>query len=90
MLKCIRLGKYRTKAGVETPAFTIIKLIIFLQSFSIRLDIFGFKNIQSGTSMIHSNIDKFGVGYAQAATMIDTLAEKGYIKHDGKQWINLQ
>lgn len=33
---------------------------------------------------------KFTVGYADAARMIDTLAEKGYIKHDGKQWINLQ
>ena len=33
---------------------------------------------------------EFTVGYADAAKMIDTLAEKGYIKHDGKQWINLQ
>ena len=30
---------------------------------------------------------EFGVGYAQAATMIDSLAEKGYIKHDGKRWL---
>lgn len=30
---------------------------------------------------------EFGVGYAQAATMIDTLAEKGYIKHDGQRWL---
>ena len=30
---------------------------------------------------------EFGVGYAQAAEMIDTLAEKGYVKHDGKRWV---
>ena len=31
---------------------------------------------------------EFGVGYAEAAKMIDALAEKGYIKHDGKRWLN--
>ena len=30
---------------------------------------------------------EFAVGYAQAAEMIDTLAEKGYIKHDGQRWL---
>ena len=30
---------------------------------------------------------EFGVGYAQAAEMIDVFAEKGYIKHDGKRWV---
>lgn len=30
---------------------------------------------------------EFGVGYARAAEMIDTLAEKGYIKHDGQRWL---
>jgi len=30
---------------------------------------------------------KFTVGYADAAKMIDTLAEKGYVKHDGQRWI---
>ena len=30
---------------------------------------------------------EFGVGYAQAATMIENLAEKGYIKHDGQRWL---
>ena len=30
---------------------------------------------------------KFAVGYAQAAEMIDTLAEKGYIKYDGQRWL---
>ena len=30
---------------------------------------------------------EFGVGYAQAAEMIDTLAEKGYIKYDGQRWL---
>ena len=30
---------------------------------------------------------KFSVGYARAARMIDTLAEKGYIKHDGQMWV---
>lgn len=33
---------------------------------------------------------EFGIGYANAATMIDTLAEKGYIKHDGQKWINVK
>ena len=30
---------------------------------------------------------KFTVGYADAAKMIDTIAEKGYIKHDGQKWV---
>lgn len=30
---------------------------------------------------------KFTIGYADAAKMIDTLAEKGYVKHDGRRWI---
>ena len=30
---------------------------------------------------------KFTVGYADAAKMIDILAEKGYVKHDGRRWI---
>ena len=30
---------------------------------------------------------EFGVGYAQAAEMIDILAEKGYIKYDGQRWL---
>ena len=29
----------------------------------------------------------FGVGYADAARMIDALAEKGYVKHDGQRWV---
>lgn len=29
---------------------------------------------------------KFGVGYADSARIIDSLAEKGYIKHDGRRW----
>ena len=30
---------------------------------------------------------KFTVGYAKASRMIDALAEKGYIKHDGQRWV---
>ena len=30
---------------------------------------------------------EFGVGYANAAKMIDTLAEKGYVKYDGQRWV---
>ena len=30
---------------------------------------------------------RFNVSYAQAAEMIDALAEKGYIKHDGQRWL---
>lgn len=30
---------------------------------------------------------EFGVGYAQAAMMIDSLAEKGYVKYDGQRWL---
>ena len=33
---------------------------------------------------------KFTVGYADAARMIDTLAEKGYIKHNGQKWIKVK
>ena len=29
---------------------------------------------------------EFGIGYAQAATMIENLAKKGYIKHTGQRW----
>ena len=36
------------------------------------------------TSMIQR---KFTVGYADAAKAIDTLAEKGHIKHDGQRWV---
>ncbi|MBE6577803.1 MAG: hypothetical protein E7653_06670 [Ruminococcaceae bacterium] len=38
------------------------------------------------TSMIQH---KFNVGYALAAKIIDTLAEKGYIKHDGQRWVKI-
>ena len=30
---------------------------------------------------------EFGVGYAKVATMIDSLEEKGYIKHDGQRLV---
>ena len=30
---------------------------------------------------------EFGVGYAQAVTMLDNLSEKEYIKHDGERWV---
>ena len=30
---------------------------------------------------------KFGVGYAEAARMIDVLAEKRYIHHNGQRWV---
>ena len=30
---------------------------------------------------------KFTVSYALAAKMIDVLAEKEYVKHDGRRWI---
>ena len=30
---------------------------------------------------------KFGVGYGKAAMMIDSLADKGYIRHDGQRWV---
>jgi DNA segregation ATPase FtsK/SpoIIIE-like protein len=36
------------------------------------------------TSMLQR---EFGIGYAKAARMIDRLAEKGCIKHDGQRWI---
>lgn len=29
---------------------------------------------------------KFGVGYADAAMIIDALAEQGYIRYDGHRW----
>ena len=29
----------------------------------------------------------FGIGYGDAALMIDTLAEKGYVMHDGHRWV---
>ena len=31
---------------------------------------------------------RFSVSYGMAVKMIDTLSEKGYIKHDGERWIN--
>ena len=31
---------------------------------------------------------KFGVGYAEAARMIDLLAEKRYVRHDGQRWVS--
>ena len=30
---------------------------------------------------------KFGIGYGKAAMMIDSLADKGYIRHDGQRWV---
>ena len=30
---------------------------------------------------------KFGVGYAEAARMIDLLAEKRYVRHNGQRWV---
>ena len=32
---------------------------------------------------------RFNVSYGAAAKMIDTLAEKGYIKHDGLRWVQV-
>lgn len=32
---------------------------------------------------------RFSVGYGRAAKMIDTLADKGYIKHDGQRWVEV-
>ena len=29
----------------------------------------------------------FGIGYCDAAKMIDTLAEKGYVRYDGHRWV---
>ena len=31
---------------------------------------------------------KFGVGYADAAKMLDAIEKKGYIRHDGQRWIS--
>ena len=31
---------------------------------------------------------KFGVGYGKAAMMMDSLANKGYICHDGQRWVS--
>ena len=36
------------------------------------------------TSMLQK---EFKVGYGAAAKMIDNLAEKGYITHDGRMWV---
>ena len=33
---------------------------------------------------------KFGVGYGKAAMMIDLLADKGYICHDGQRWVKIK
>ncbi len=30
---------------------------------------------------------EFTVGYAKASRMIDALAEKGHVKHDGQRWV---
>ena len=30
---------------------------------------------------------KFGVGYTDAAMIIDALAEKGCVKHNGQRWV---
>ena len=38
------------------------------------------------TAMIQQ---KFTVGYSAAARMIDTLAENGYIKHNGERWVKV-
>ena len=38
------------------------------------------------TSMIQH---KFNVGYGKAAMMIDSRAEKGYIRHDGQRWVKI-
>ena len=37
------------------------------------------------TSMIQH---KFGIGYGKAAMMIDSLADKGYIRHNGQRWVS--
>ena len=42
------------------------------------------KNGYLSTAMIQH---KFGVGYGDAALMIDALAEKGYVKHNGQRWV---
>jgi DNA segregation ATPase FtsK/SpoIIIE-like protein len=33
---------------------------------------------------------RFRVGYGRAASMMDTLAEKGYIEHDGQRWTKIK
>ena len=33
---------------------------------------------------------RFNVGYGKAAMMIDLLAEKGYVMHDGHRWIKVK
>ena len=42
------------------------------------------ENCYISASMIQHT---FGVGYGDAAKMIDILAEKGYIRHDGHRWV---
>ena len=32
----------------------------------------------------------FGIGYGDAAKMIDILAEKGDVKHDGHKWVKVK
>ena len=33
---------------------------------------------------------KFGVGYGKAAMMINSLAEKGYIRYNGQRWVKIK
>ena len=32
----------------------------------------------------------FGIGYGDAALMIDTLAEKGYIRYNEQRWVKIK
>ena len=61
------------KKKAHSPKFTEENVLNLLES-----------NGYLSTAMLQR---EFGVGYAQAATMIDSLAEKGYIKHDGHNWV---
>ena len=64
------------KKSVRPPKFTEETVLQLLKS-----------NGYLSTAMLQR---EFGIGYAKAATMIDTLAEKGYIKHDGQKWIKVK
>lgn len=44
------------------------------------------KNGYLSTAMIQR---KFGIGYADAANIIDTLTRKGYVRQDGARWVKL-
>ena len=65
---------------------------LFFKNKKTRLSKFSEENVLNllesngflSTAMLQC---EFGVGYAQAAEMIDVLAEKGYIKYDGQRWI---